>query len=150
VVHVLAVLQKMLRTTILIVASALALSSCRERTYEDGVESRLLWALGVEKLPASCKIGGSTIDFGDDSPTYQIEMTMKPEEFQRVVSTLPSTHTIFPELKTPYEQKIDLAEPFLARGEYQWQVENLGQCRLYYTDVAGRYFLIYTHRPPRN
>ncbi len=131
-------------------ASALALASCRERSYEEGVESRLLWTLGVEKLPATCKIGGSTIDFGDDSPTYQIEMTMKPEEFQSLVSTRRSTHTIFPELRTPYEQKIELAEPFLARGEYRWQVENLGLCRLFYTDVPGRYFLVYSHRPHRN
>lgn len=131
-------------------ASALALASCRDRTCEQGVESRLLWTLGVEKLPASCKIGGSTIDSWDDSPTYQIEMTMSPEDFQSLVSTRRSTHTSFPELKSPYEQKIDLAEPFLARGGYRWQVENLEQCSLYYTDVSGRYFLVYTHRPPRN
>lgn len=140
----------MLRTAILIGAFALALASCRERTYEQGVERRLLWTLGVEKLPTSCKIGVSTIDSWDNSPTYQIEMTMEPEEFQSLVSARRSTHTIFPQLKTPYEQKIDLAEPFLARGEYRWQVENLGLCRLFYTDVVGRYFLVYTHRPPRN
>jgi hypothetical protein len=126
----------------------LALSSCRESSHGQDVEARLLWTLGVAKLPPSCEIGRWTIDSWDEGPTYQIEMKMQPDEFRKLVANRRAIHTVFSELKSPYEQKIDLDEPFLARGEYRWQVEELGDCRLFYADVPGRYFLVYTHRPP--
>jgi|GEM_PF-6730367 len=132
---------------ILIFVSVVLLGSCKQRSYEEGVESRLRWLFDPQPLPASCQIDASTIDWSDEWPTYQIEVSMDDEDFRRLIDAEDYRHESFPEPRHPYEQQIDLEEPFLATGVYRRQVHDLGTCSLFYSDDPTRFFVLYMHRP---
>ena len=128
-------------------AAAVLLGACEQRTYEEGVESRLSWLLEPEAIPASCQIKASTIDWGDDWPTYQIEVRMDPDDFMKLVDAGEYQQEDFAKPRLPYEQQIEIEEPFLARGVYRRQVHDLGTCSLFYCADPSRFFVLYTHRP---
>ena len=140
------VLQKMLKA-ILKLVSVVLLGSCNQRSYEEGVESRLRWLFEPQPIPASCKIEGSTIDSWDEWPTYQIVVSMDDEDFRSLIEADDYRHEEFSEPRLPYEQHIELDEPFLAHGVYRRQVHDSGICSLFYSAVPRRYFILYTHRP---
>ena len=132
---------------ILVAICALLYCSCDGRPYEDGVRSRLKWVLGIDHLPANLVIGASTIDWGDEWPTYQIELTMTREEFDALLGRHAYEHIKFTEPKPPNEQHIELTKPFSARGVYRRRIEEKGVCSIFYEAEHGRYFLLYMDRP---
>ncbi len=136
----------MLKAIFILMSFAL-LGACKQRSYEEGVESRLRWLLEPDPLPASCEIKTSTIDSWDESPTYQIEVSMDGEDFRSLIEADYYRHEKFSEPRLPYEQHIELDEPFLAHGVYRRQVHDSGICSLFYSAVPRRYFILYTHRP---
>jgi len=132
---------------LLILATTVLLVACKQRTYKEGVESRLGWLLEPNSIPVSCEIKASTIDWGDEWPTYQIEVRMDESEFRKLVDRGGYRHEEFSESRLPYEQEIEIAEPFLAKGVFRRQVHELGTCSLFYCADPTRYFILYTHRP---
>jgi len=132
---------------LLILATAVLLLACKQRTYKEGVESRLSWLLEPKLIPVSCEIKASTIDWGDEWPTYQIEVRMDEADFKRLVDGGGYRHEEYSEPRLPYEQQIELAKPFLAEGVFSRQVHELGTCSLFYSADPTRYFILYTHRP---
>ena len=89
----------------------------------------------------------STIDWGDEWPTYQIEVRMDAADFQKIVNAAGYRHEEFAEPRLPYEQQIEIEEPFLAQGVYRRQVHKLGTCSLFYSADPNRYFALYTRSP---
>ena len=72
---------------------------------------------------------------------------MSAEDFRRLVEAGEYRHEEFTEPRLPYEQQIEIEEPFLAQGVYRRQVHELGTCSLFYSADPSRYFVLYTHRP---
>lgn len=129
-----------------IILFAILCLSCGGRSYEEGVRSRVKWVLGTERLPESLVVGGSTIDGMDEWPTYQVEMAMSAKDFESLLSLHEYEHLEFPEQRTPYEQAIELATPFEARGVYRRRLKGKGMYSLFHEAEPGRYFLLYMDR----